>query len=169
MKLKELQKLYPQLSLDEIKYIRKRFYGVKGRCGNNKYYKEAKCLFNCESFFDWIIMQDEFEQFLAGDGDMQIARIFDGGDYSEFNCQLKSKVDNVTESNLKHVVVYDPITKQSSVFTHGIKALWKMNKHRMGNISYSTLLRKIKCNEPIFMVNIENNNFYSGYVRISNI
>lgn len=143
--LKTLCEKHPDISIEDLKYIRKRFNTIKDRCGsNNKYYANVKCEFDLFGFINYLKMskctsKEELQK-------VQVCRFFDEGNYSYDNIMLISKTQNLTE---RFIYKKQSILGETEFFK-SLNCWYKNNSEKMNLPSIHIIKRRLDKGEIIF-------------------
>jgi hypothetical protein len=168
MKFSSLIETYPQYTPEQIKQLVKTFTNIKGRCNskslNYKNYWEVDFKFkDFNEFVEFIDSEKEKNRDYFTIDHPHVSRLFDKGEYSFNNCIIRSRAANVRESGAKSYKLYNHADGKTNMFT-SLRLFFKHNKEVL-NISYSTLIRRIKKNELITCSNGE----YSHLIKITEL
>lgn len=144
----QLQEQYPHFK-HHIKKIRGVLGSMKYRCGKHKSYLFVRCEFiDIWQFMEFLEIERQRGRDYTKIDNPQIARIFDDGNYTFNNCRVLSKSENIKEAHAKGIKIFDSLNGKTSIFRHGVKNFYKINKEVLG-FSLNTLYRKIRANKSI--------------------
>ncbi|EOX4455687.1 hypothetical protein ACJ5M8_000699 [Vibrio antiquarius] len=162
--LPELTKLFPELSVSDIKRLRSTFGSIKHRCGRAKNYKNVKCEFTLKTYLAFIVDEINKGRDFRTMKSYATARIHDNGHYSPDNCRITTRAKNTIEGNAKPIVIYDSLTGEQQTYMHGLNHLYKINADKF-KISKSTFYRYVAKNKQIYIYGEDDQEL--GFIKIS--